>query len=82
MFLLVVGLLTTGAVFSQVTTSSISGSVKDAGGQNLAGASVTAIHQPSGTRYTTITQSGGNFTIANMRTGGPYQITIGRGHRD
>lgn len=76
LFLLVVSLLTTSALLAQVTTSSISGIVKDQSGQNLAGASVTALHQPSGTRYATITQSGGNFTIANMRTGGPYQITI------
>jgi len=76
LFLLVVSLLTTSALLAQVTTSSISGVVKDQAGQNLAGASITAVHQPSGTRYTTITQSGGQFTIANMRTGGPYQITI------
>lgn len=76
LFLLVVSLLTTGVVYSQVTTSSITGIVRDAGGQNLAGASITAVHQPSGTRYATITQSGGQFTIANMRPGGPYQITI------
>ena len=61
---------------AQVTTSSITGSVKDATGQPLSGATISAVHQPSGTRYSTISQSSGNFTITNMRVGGPYQVVI------
>lgn len=75
LFLLTVTLFA-GVALAQVTTSAITGVVKDAGGQNLAGASVTAVHQPSGTRYSTLTQTGGQFNIQNMRPGGPYQITI------
>lgn len=62
--------------FSQVTTSSITGSVKDADGQPLIGATVKATHVPSGTIYGTITQSNGSFTIPGMRIGGPYRIEI------
>jgi outer membrane receptor protein involved in Fe transport len=61
---------------SQVTTSSLSGIVTNATGEALAGASISAVHQPSGTQYATISQSSGRFSIANMRTGGPYHIEI------
>jgi len=61
---------------SQVTTSSITGFVKADNGTPLEGATITAIHQPSGTKYVTISKKDGNFTIPNTRIGGPYQITI------
>lgn len=61
---------------AQVTTSTLTGSVQDTSGQPLAGATITAIHEPSGSRYTAITQSSGQFTISNMRVGGPYTITV------
>lgn len=62
---------------AQVTTSSITGFVKAADGSPLEGATITAIHQPSGTKYVTISKKDGNFTIPNTRIGGPYQITVG-----
>lgn len=62
--------------FSQVTTSSITGTIKGSDGQPLIGATVKATHIPSGTVYGTITQSNGSFTIPGMRIGGPYQIEI------
>lgn len=62
--------------FGQVTTSSITGTVKDAQGQPLIGATVKATHLPSGTIYGTTTQSNGSFTIQGMRIGGPYEIQI------
>jgi len=61
---------------AQVTTSSIIGFVKSDTGSPLEGATVTAIHQPSGTKYVTLTKKDGNFTIPNTRIGGPYQLTI------
>jgi hypothetical protein len=33
-------------------------------------------HQPSGTRYATVSHSGGEYSIKNMRVGGPYLIQI------
>ena len=39
------------------------------------GATIVAVHQPSGTTYDAVSQSDGRFTIAGMRVGGPYTIT-------
>ena len=61
---------------AQVTTSSIAGFVKTSDGKPLEGATITAVHQPSGTKYITISKKDGNFTIPNTRTGGPYEITV------
>ncbi|MDP4264148.1 MAG: carboxypeptidase regulatory-like domain-containing protein [Bacteroidota bacterium] len=62
-------------VSAQVTTSSITGFVKSDKGGPLEGATITAIHQPSGTKYVTISKKDGNFTIPNTKIGGPYTIT-------
>jgi hypothetical protein len=35
-----------------------------------------AVHEPSGTRYTAVTNTTGRFSINGMRTGGPYNVTI------
>ena len=42
----------------------------------VAGASVIAIHLPSGTTYETTTRADGRFVIINMRVGGPYIVTV------
>jgi hypothetical protein len=60
---------------AQVTTSSISGVVKNKSGNPLSGASITATHVPTGTVYTAGARSGGRFDINNMNPGGPYTIT-------
>ncbi len=64
-----------GFLHAQVTTSSITGTLK-ANGSALTGASVKAIHEPTGSVYTAISTSGGTFNIAGMRSGGPYNIEI------
>lgn len=61
-----------------VTTSAMSGFVTDGSGTPLAGAVVKAIHVPSGTQYTALVRPSGAFTIANMRIGGPYIVTVER----
>ena len=58
---------------AQVTTSSLSGRVTD-GRETLAGATVKATHEPSGTVYGVITNNEGRYAIQGMRTGGPYKI--------
>lgn len=63
-------------VFSQVTTSKLSGSVKTGSGTNLVGATVVATHQPTGTVYRTVTRSGGSFDFANITPGGPYKVDV------
>ncbi len=63
-------------VNAQVTTSSISGSVKDQKEKLLEGAFITATHLPSGTIYNTISKKGGSFNIPNARIGGPYKLVV------
>lgn len=60
---------------AQVTTASMSGSVTS-NGEAIIGASVVALHEPSGTTYGTITNIDGRFSLQGMRSGGPYKITI------
>ncbi|MDF3078459.1 MAG: hypothetical protein K0S09_2348 [Sphingobacteriaceae bacterium] len=62
-------------LFAQVTTSSLTGTVRDAK-ETLIGATVKATHQPSGTVYSTSTNADGRFSIPNMRIGGPYKVEI------
>ncbi|HEX8356759.1 MAG TPA: TonB-dependent receptor, partial [Segetibacter sp.] len=62
-------------LLAQVTTSSISGTVGSESSP-LAGATVTATHQPTGTVYRTSSLSKGVFNIVNMSPGGPYRIEI------
>jgi len=59
-----------------VTTSSMTGTIMDAGGEGLPGATVVAVHTPTGTRYGTASLVDGRFTIPNMRVGGPYTVTV------
>lgn len=58
----------------QVTTSSVSGRVSDEQNEPLPGATVIAIHEPSGTRYGTVTNMLGSYQLQGMRTGGAYRI--------
>ncbi len=62
-------------VQAQVTTSSMSGRVTDKEGA-IAGATVVAVHTPSGTSYGTITNADGRFNLQGMRSGGPYQVEV------
>jgi len=59
-----------------VTTSSVTGRVRDTKGEALIGANVQAVHLPSGTQYGNSTDDGGFFRIPGMRVGGPYRITV------
>ncbi len=63
--------------FSQgITSSGMSGRVSDDAGEPLPGANVVAVHTASGTKYGAVTDFDGYFRMSNMRTGGPYQLTI------
>jgi hypothetical protein len=58
-----------------VTTGAISGVVKDDQGAVIPGATVVAVHQPSGSTYEAVTQGDGRFVMPGMRVGGPYTVT-------
>jgi outer membrane receptor protein involved in Fe transport len=73
---LLLALISSMNVVAQVTTSSISGIVKSSSEEVLAGATVKAVHTPSGTVYITQTTKNGGFNIVNMIPGGPYTIDI------
>ncbi len=59
-----------------VTTGSLGGIVTDLAGAPVAGASVIAIHTPSGTNYEATTRDDGRYFFPNMRVGGPYVVTV------
>jgi Carboxypeptidase regulatory-like domain len=61
---------------AQVTTSSIAGVVKDTEAKALVGATITANYQPTNSTFTTTSKAGGRFNISNLRSGGPYTVTI------
>src|SRR3954466_13767215 len=50
-----------------VTTAAMTGVVKDTQGAVVPGTTIVAVHQPSGTTYTGISQSDGRYSTAVMR---------------
>src|SRR5689334_19783687 len=65
-----------GTAFGQgVTTSALSGTVSDAQGRPVSGATVTVVHEPSGTRSTVTTRENGQYNFSGLRVGGPYTVT-------
>lgn len=70
-YTLIVLLFLIQTVFAQITTSGINGQVKEENGY-LPGATVLAIHLPSGTRYGTVTNIDGRFIL----TGNASRETI------
>jgi hypothetical protein len=60
--------------FSQVTKSSISGTVKSNKGEMLPGVKVEVIHTPSGSKYFANTDFTGSYAIPSIRPGGPYTV--------
>jgi hypothetical protein len=58
------------------TTASISGTITDQNGNPLPGATVIAVHTPSGTQYGTTTRLDGKYNFNAVRVGGPYEVTI------
>ena len=78
LFLVALMLTFSLTLMAQITTSSMAGKVTldNANGEEVIGATVVAVHEPSGTRYTAVTNTSGRFSINGMRTGGPYAVTI------
>ncbi|MGL5112421.1 MAG: carboxypeptidase regulatory-like domain-containing protein, partial [Flavobacterium sp.] len=64
------------AIMSQTTTSSIKGVVRNGKLEALSEATILAVHTPSGTKYTAVSNQDGRFNLFNVRIGGPYVITV------
>ena len=60
---------------AQVTTSAIKGLVT-LSDKPLAGATIVALHEPSGSKYGATSNAEGHYTLRGLRVGGPYTITI------
>ncbi|HAS42671.1 MAG TPA: hypothetical protein DCS93_19480 [Microscillaceae bacterium] len=64
-------------LFAQgATTASMAGIVTDANGAGLPGATIVAVHLPTGTQYGAATNTNGRFRFPSVRVGGPYKVTV------
>ncbi len=64
-------------MMAQITNSALSGKVTmEDTKEEVIGATVQAVHDPSGTKYAAITNIDGRFNIQGMRNGGPYTVTV------
>ena len=77
LFLTAMMLTFTLTMMAQVTTSALSGKVtmQDTK-EEVIGATVVAVHEPSGTKYAAVTNMSGRFAIQGMRSGGPYTVSV------
>jgi outer membrane receptor for ferrienterochelin and colicin len=75
LMLLVVMFTLSFAAKAQETTSEIQGIVLE-GKLAVPGATVIAIHQPTGTKYGTTTRIDGRYNLPNLKIGGPYVVTV------
>ena len=78
LFTLILSIMAVVTLSAQTTTSSINGKVTDADGEALVGATIIAVHTPSGTEYGTVANTDGRYNLQGMRTGGPYKIIVSR----
>ena len=62
---LLAGLFLTNSL-GQITTSGLKGLVVDEKNEALTGATVVAIHTPSGSQYGVLSNSDGRFSLTNM----------------
>ncbi len=76
LFAFVMAFIVATTANAQITTSSVTGVVSDESNAPMIGATIKAVHTPSGTKYNAVTNTEGRYTIQGMRTGGPYTIDV------
>ena len=64
------------AVHAQETTSAMRGQITDASGAPIGGATVTIIHEPTGSASVSTTGANGFYNARGLRVGGPYTLVI------
>ncbi len=62
-------------VNAQETTAEIQGLIT-VGNAGVAGATITAVHQPTGTKYVTASRNDGRYNLTNLKIGGPYLLQV------
>lgn len=63
-------------LMAQVTTSSVSGFVKNSSGESITGSTIQLTHTATGTTYKTASGKDGRFNFVNLMPGGPYTIEV------
>jgi len=61
---------------AQETSGGLTGKIVDSKGETIPGATIIALHTPSGTSYSAASGKDGRYNIPNMRIGGPYTIKV------
>ncbi|SLJ86574.1 TonB-dependent receptor [Novosphingobium mathurense] len=61
--------------YAQETSSAVRGVINGPAGV-IAGATVSIVHQPSGTKLETMTADDGTFGANGLRVGGPFTVTV------
>src|SRR5258708_11978243 len=61
-------------LYTQVTTATLSGFVKNSKGEALPGASVTVSYPEAGIKLVAAARADGRFTVPNLRVGVPYSV--------
>jgi len=69
-------LLFTSTLISQVTTSGINGKIVDDKGETIIGAVIRVVHIPTGSKYTSVSNYEGIYSLEGLKTGGPYKMAI------
>ena len=64
------------AVHAQSTTAQLRGTVVNASGQPVSGATVTILHEPTGSVSVATTSANGSYFESGLRPGGPYTVTV------
>jgi len=61
--------------WAQLTTSGLTGYVRDTTGQAVSGATVTAVYTPTNASFRAITNESGRFNFRGLPVGGPFMLS-------
>ena len=72
----ILGMFISSTLFSQISSSNISGVVRDKNGKKIDHAKVYIFYKSKGVGYGTYTDINGLFRLYYIETGGPYKIQV------